>query len=176
MRPTPTASECLKAWDESSRCQPVHALVKLTCKCCGLRAAPMAGIWKPELQLKFARHSWFVAGLLSKACSLAQQAMRDHHLWGQDPQCDSHAAAKAAGCPSLAYSWGWSKLKQPSIWKTGQLVRLVVLIKKKKLTNFQKDIPWLQSRLLFTRDLVHRGGIIKGNNDSNSPQSAHGSS
>lgn len=143
--PTPTASEWLKAWDESSRCQLVHALVKLTCESCGLRADPMAGIWKPELQLKFARHSWFVAGLLSKACSLAQQAMRDHHLWGQDPQCDSHAAAEAAGCPSLTYSWGWSKLKQPSIWKTGQLVRLVVLIKKKKKKNkaykFSKRYP-----------------------------------
>lgn len=143
------------------------------CKCCGLRAAPMAGSWKPERQLKFTRHSWFVAGLLSMACSLAQKAMRYHHLLGQDSQCDSHAAAKAASCPSLTYSWGWSKLKQPSIWKTGQLVRLVVLIKKK----ISIDIPWLQSwLLLFTRDLVHLGGIIKGNNDSNSPQSAHGSS
>lgn len=92
--------------DEKSRCGPVHALVKLTCECCGLRASPRAGIWEPELQLKFARHSWFVAGLLNKACSHAQQAMRDHHLLGPDPQWASYAAVKAASCPSLPYSWG----------------------------------------------------------------------
>lgn len=72
-----------------------------------------------------------MAGLLSKACSLAQRAMRDQHLLVPNPQWDSHAAAKATSCPESNVQLERINLKQPSIWKTGQLLRLVVLIKKK---------------------------------------------